>query len=135
MCLRISHTPPPSPIPSGHSTSWNSDRKETHYSRQTTVIYIYIYIYIYINIYIYIYTCAPIYPFNTLHYVTPMECTHVETRYPRLDTRFRVELRDNPKKSNGAPLPYCTCDAHARTSIRPRKECVLQGLLNVDRAT
>ena len=42
------------------------------------------------------------------------------------DTKFQVELRYNAKKSNRAPLPYCTCDAQARTSIRPRKECMLQ---------
>ena len=41
------------------------------------------------------------------------------------DNKFQVELRDNAKKSNRAPLPYCTCDAQARTSIRPRKECML----------
>ena len=43
----------------------------------------------------------------------------------RRDTKFRVELRDNAKKSNRAPLQYCTCDAQAMTSIRPRKEWLL----------
>ena len=41
------------------------------------------------------------------------------------DTKFRVELRDNAKKSNRAPLQYCTCDAQAMTSIRPRDKCLL----------
>ena len=44
--LRISHTPQPNPIPSGHSISWNSDRKETEYSRQTTALCIYLYTHI-----------------------------------------------------------------------------------------
>ena len=47
--MRISHTPQPSPMSSGQSTSWNSDRKETEYSRQTIALTIYLYSFSYTN--------------------------------------------------------------------------------------